>query len=433
MTARQQFAYPADLAESVRKNLRQMRRRSPPLHLLRQLFETAFFASMRTEEAEPIRCSLTYISDKNPDPRPPERIVADRWSVSRFAQPIPLTITNLVKVAKSFDSAASSLACFAGGGGLMLWGAIDQRHKRVSYVSRETDCGPERPGYFELTIVGVGTLEVHKDYELVGALRQGRLAGTFSNVLFESGPVRAALQRAIDEHVRIVKKAVGRELLTDRDHWHESVVGDWIASIARVLLGIQQYGHGGAVLLTPNGSNRGLRIKYPLEYRRLQSAVLRHAIHTIRRVAADDQIEELLDARQDQVPALLHLDEAVETNLAEETSSELTGAVRFIAALSRVDGAVVMQHNLSVRGYGTILQAAKRLPPVWTTRDPSAATGVTSADPTQFGTRHQSMMHACFGRPGRVGFVVSQDGDVRAMTRLGDRLLVWEDVRLRRA
>jgi hypothetical protein len=43
------------------------------------------------------------------------------------------------------------------------------------------------------------------------------------------------------------------------------------------------------------------------------------------------------------------------------------------------------------------------------------------------------MMRICFRRAGSAGFVVSQDGDVRAMTRVDDRLIVWEDVKLRLA
>ena len=54
-------------------------------------------------------------------------------------------------------------------------------------------------------------------------------------------------------------------------------------------------------------------------------------------------------------------------------------------------------------------------------------------DPSHFGTRHQSMMNICFRSAGSVGFVISQDGDVRAMTRVDDKIVVWEDVKLRLA
>lgn len=49
------------------------------------------------------------------------------------------------------------------------------------------------------------------------------------------------------------------------------------------------------------------------------------------------------------------------------------------------------------------------------TRDPKAEVGPLRTDARRFGTRHQSMMRLCFARPGSVGFVVSQDGNVRAI------------------
>lgn len=40
------------------------------------------------------------------------------------------------------------------------------------------------------------------------------------------------------------------------------------------------------------------------------------------------------------------------------------------------------------------------------------------------------MIRYCFQVPGSVGFVVSQDGDVRVMTRVGDDLVYWDSIRL---
>lgn len=51
-------------------------------------------------------------------------------------------------------------------------------------------------------------------------------------------------------------------------------------------------------------------------------------------------------------------------------------------------------------------------------------------DFTQLGTRHRSMMRYCYSNPGSLGFVISQDGDVRAITRLGSKLVLWENIRL---
>ena len=45
-----------------------------------------------------------------------------------------------------------------------------------------------------------------------------------------------------------------------------------------------------------------------------------------------------------------------------------------------------------------------------------------------FGTRHRSMMRYCSKHEGSIGFVISQDGDVRIITKVNDKLVVWENV-----
>jgi hypothetical protein len=429
------FTYPPDLAATVIERLAELQRRRPAVAALTKLLEVAFFASMRTEEAEAIRCSVTYINPERPDPRPPGRVVANRWRSMPFADRIPLTPGSLVKIAKSFDSEASSVAVYADAEGQpFIWGAIDQHGWRTRFMRRETDEGVDSPGLFECAIVGVGALEVYKDYTLLAALRQGAIGVGFNDVLGENGPVRRVLQPAIDDLVRGVRDTVGDEVFDRRDHWVDSLTGYWTTTLARILLGVQRYAHGGALVLTPDDANEGLSIKYPLQYARIGPALADLSARTIARVAAEDEIyEEFIAPHEDFVAADLYLDETVARNEEEESEDEITGCIAFVASLSRVDGAVVANRTLSVRGYGAVIEVEELPASVWTASNVRGrAQDLRRIDPRHFGTRHQSMMRFCYSRPGSVGFVVSQDGDVRAMARVGNRLVLWEDIRLRR-
>lgn len=40
------------------------------------------------------------------------------------------------------------------------------------------------------------------------------------------------------------------------------------------------------------------------------------------------------------------------------------------------------------------------------------------------------MMRFCFAHPGSIGFVISQDGEIRAMARVKDRLVIWENLKV---
>ena len=413
-----------------------MRARRPALSALKEILEVAFFASMRTEEAEQVRCTLAYVDLTNPDSSPPGRIVADRWSYVRFAQPIPLDVKSLVKVSKSIDSACGALAVYkTSEAKIVIWGAIDQQGQRVAFATRESEEGPESPGLFQVSISGVGVIEVYRGYTLIGALRQGRLTCGFSDVLEQPGPIRSNVQDAVSRLVERVRVQVGSGVFQKRAHWTDSIADYWQQALTRILLRVQRYGHGGAILLTPDNRNTGFRIKYPIDYGRLAKALIRFAVHTIRLCDAEDTLHEhFLEANEEVMPVLLHLDQAVLGNEKDDTRDEITGCIGFIASLSRVDGLVVMNRDLVIRGYGAIVSTDEEPPSVWLAGNSAGSKEkLRMIRPSHFGTRHQSMMRICFRRPGSVGFVISQDGDVRAMTRVGDELIVWEDVKLRLA
>src|SRR5438874_4318140 len=92
---------PKDLACALRDELRDRGRRAPALKRLTTLLEAMYFASLQTEEAEALRFHVVYLDSRNPDPNSPHRIVKDRWSYIRLDQPVKLTDSNLVKIAKA--------------------------------------------------------------------------------------------------------------------------------------------------------------------------------------------------------------------------------------------------------------------------------------------------------------------------------------------
>ena len=51
-------------------------------------------------------------------------------------------------------------------------------------------------------------------------------------------------------------------------------------------------------------------------------------------------------------------------------------------------------------------------------------------DTDKFGTRHRSAMRFCWANRGAVAFVISQDGGVRAITKLNNKVVIWEDIKL---
>ena len=102
-----------------------------------------------------------------------------------------------------------------------------------------------------------------------------------------------------------------------------------------------------------------------------------------------------------------------------------------MSLLTRVDGLVLMRPGLEVRGFGVEITTKVDPKELYIAAGPFAAeSGLRLRSIEDFGTRHRSMMRYCAKYDGSIGFVISQDGHVRAITRVGKKLVMWENLRL---
>src|SRR5260370_41951475 len=102
--------FPEDLASHVHRQLVSRDESAPSIKVLTKLFETLYFASLKREETQPISCRVAFIERNRPDPKPPKRIVPDRWRFFPLADDLPLTVRNLVKLSTAVDPWGSTLA-----------------------------------------------------------------------------------------------------------------------------------------------------------------------------------------------------------------------------------------------------------------------------------------------------------------------------------
>src|SRR5258708_25883766 len=103
-------SFPADLATHVREQLLNRKERPPSQRVLTRLFEILYFASLKSEETQPISCRIAFVRRERPDPYPPERIVPDRWQAFPLDDDLPLTVRSLVKLSTAVDPWGSTLA-----------------------------------------------------------------------------------------------------------------------------------------------------------------------------------------------------------------------------------------------------------------------------------------------------------------------------------
>ena len=405
---------PKDLALAVHSELMNRRTSPPPLDVLVELFESMYFASLKTEESKPVLFHVAYVDPQRPDPRPPKTLVHNRWSCVLLSPPIAMNSANFGKIAPASDPRTSSFAVFHGADGrLTVWGLIDQGNSYHDYVNFDSESGPERPGLFQASIIGIGHLVAYIGYEKVAELKHNNLVRTAIDV-FQSGKVREALKAGIRSHLDTLRTGWPDEFPSDFDDWEPPLVEAWLATLRRILLRVQNIRHGGAFLMTPDQGRKGLLIKHKISYSRLRTALQRHAVANAQQLIASGIIgDEYMDKDAEDMPLFLHLDEVIAGYDLEEIRNELTGVIWFTSLLTRVDGLVLLDPNLEVQGFGVEITVPEEPSEIYSAGDAWASESLLrKVDYQHYGTRHRSMMKYCAKFPGSVGFVISQDGDV---------------------
>jgi DNA integrity scanning protein DisA with diadenylate cyclase activity len=101
-------------------------------------------------------------------------------------------------------------------------------------------------------------------------------------------------------------------------------------------------------------------------------------------------------------------------------------AARFIASLTAVDGAVVLTDTLRIIGFGaevtTSFSGGDKVHAAHT----AEATDSKEVRFSEYGTRHRSAFRFVASMEPSVGFIMSQDGGVKAVRQVGSKLVMWQ-------
>ena len=415
--------YPGHLAKLVSTRLRNDRGDTPPEAVLTRLLETLYFASLKTDEGRPILCTVNYVDPDQRHDECPTRRPADCWSHVPFERPLPFDVRTLTKLARAADPAVSSLAVFRDKKNkLFIWGMVDQEPRHSEYITLEASTTNDRPGLFQATITGVGNISVYQNEALIGSLEQNTLVEEYHDVLW-SGPVHDMLSGYLRNY--LADSEANDSATVPRAQLESELLMRWLNSICRILMNIQHYRHGGGLLIAPQMSLDGLNVKYKIGYDRLLKS-LRTMVES-QFTAAREAAAPLSAPAEDVVSYTMHPRESARA--LSEHKNEVLGAIRFIASLSCVDGFVLLDQRMMVHGFGVEVRTDNLLSDIHVARDSHADPKLLRlSELTQYGTRHRAMMRYCFDKPGSLGFVVSQDGDIRAMTRIADMLVLWENI-----
>ncbi len=412
------ISHPNDLAREVLRAINSRDFIAPPRQTVNKLFQLMYHASISREESEYISFHMVLFNPSNPMPDRRDQFEADSWHFFPLAVPEEMSLANISKLALASHPRSSALAIYPDKKGkLIIWGLIDQLNRYEDFIRLENSSAPQRPGLFEARIVGPGHILVTIGYDQVCELKIDMLSLNTIDI-FSGGAIPERLSPGVDMLLNSLRTA-DESLLPFWQETDMAVRRIWMSVIQRLLFRIKGLKHGGAILIN-NDSRDGLNLKYEIRYDRLKLALSEYVTCRHERAKADHR------GNKAEETAL-----AVLSEKCRKAEKDVEAAIWFIALLTRIDGLVLLNRGLEVVGFGVEITASK--PPASLKSvigSSSEEKGRSKLSYTHFGTRHRSMMRYCDADQDSVGFVISQDGDVRAVARVDSDLCVWENFRL---
>ncbi len=372
------------------------------------LVNAAFAASLQSEEGRPVRLQLLF------DPH-------EREVTAIYDDPLPYSASNLVKLAPTIDIGFRSIVV-----------------------------APEQPGHDALRIIGVTDLELsqlaNKPMRLVGGGLTTHPAATQSMKLSVFGPgcvrietgssffelrdcsIRFPFTVSQIKYVREWYEEAGQQL--DFSHLPEDpVVGDVTGWAHRRQIAGQQlvrrtWGsilnkvcnarHGGTFLVVPKDADVStrLRLTYAMKSDRLQVAIHKRASFE----------PGLSNPNYRTSMAGSNLDDA------HFSERDLARTSDLVASFAAVDGAVVLERDLTVLGFGAEILETKIPSESEFIEFGKHPHGRPDEKPlSSFGMRHRSAYRFCENVEGAIVFVVSQDGGLRVFCNTGGKVIAFEE------
>jgi hypothetical protein len=197
--------------------------------------------------------------------------------------------------------------------------------------------------------------------------------------------------------------------------------------VRRTIAQVRLARHGGTLVFLPHGeaarvaaSGTPIALKYRFsdeEPRRRYRSLQLHLLDVVAKAAErEGRVLDWESYRASTAPDVAAIDDA------------LLELAHGIAGFAEVDGAVLLSKRFEVMGFGG--EIGGDLPDVTRVMRALDLEGELRAEEATdaLGTRHRSLFRLCAAVPGALGIVVSQDGEVRFVTKKDGAVTYWSEL-----
>ncbi len=386
---------------------------------IQHLCDRLYAASLLKEEGRVVRARVVIA--------PPEAFAATEGPPQgihaiRFSVPLALTPSEIKRLSPAASFYHSVIAVWPDKDrGFSIWGILNSGPRWMNQIAGGRKPARSKLPFPMIHVRDPGWLLFYQDYTMLAEWR-GREFHCPRMDVFSS---QIMSDRFAGLRKRLVQNAAQHSLppTLSGDTYEELIHRVAMQFLRRVVNLVRTSGHGGCLVLVPPPENgaRSTDRWIDCKYAATADAAglrIRHIIEAMlcRLGELCAHGTELEDAWQ----CFLTSSDA-EMDELEESLFELA---RLYSDMMQVDGALVLEHGLAVVGFGGEIRVDLNVLHVEQAHDIDRTTA-SRWNVFNDGTRHRSLYRLCAVDPGVVGYVISQDGQVRMIASVDDTVTFW--------
>ncbi len=394
----------------------------PPEAVFNEIIDVCYHASMLTEEGRPTVFRIVFQdSQSRISPRDGDELTP----VARYMlnDPVPFNQGELRRLAPVADPRRVLIAVEQSGEGLQIYGLVDIGMTLWEMGRHERIMGQSSPDALIVMSTRPGELSISRGDRPVLRMRDGGIVTAAKSVLLQ-GPVAEFFDAASGV---LIRNACQLSDIDQDPAEDDGLNFAHLSFIESTLLYTAELKHGGTLLFVPEEITQEdprllsrVSIKYMLPSTRPREALISAMVARLKHNALAEKLDNRRTVEAEKLEVLEHLAWAQQNY--EDAARD---AARFIASLTSVDGAVVLTDTLRIIGFGAEVTASFTGADKVHVTHTAAGLNTKEVRFAEYGTRHRSAFRFVASMEPSVGFIMSQDGGVKAVRQVGSKLVMW--------
>lgn len=386
---------------------------------IRQACDILYSASLLKEEGRPVRARLIVAP---PDAFPLAEGPPDGIHALRFTSPHVFSANEIKRLSPAASFFHSAVAIWPDRDrGLRIWGILNTGPRWMNLVAGGRKPESNTIPHPLIHVRDPGWLLFYHDHRLIGEWRGREFHGPRLDV-FQSRLLNDRFADLRRDMILAIRERCLPPTLAAEDYVELSHLIS-IQFIKRVINLVRTSGHGGSLVFLPDAEDgtipatRWIDCKYTAvadESGKRFPQLIRSIIRRVGQICPEGSTLE--DAWQ-----IFLSSKDSELDRLEEAFFELA---RFFADLMLVDGAMVLDQRACVLGFGGEIQVDHNVFRVFQARDLDGKF-LSDWNVQSDGTRHRAVYRLCSVEPKVIGFVISQDSQVRMIANVEDSVVFW--------